>query len=105
MGAAEERLKLSFLIFLNFNTVLPKISGKALNFAEHLRPAMKPEKTQVVCPVCGSCNLYLEAGGYTGNLYRCKRCDYMGALVVEADGEMARAIREDYEKRGDEKGG
>ncbi|MDD1739937.1 MAG: hypothetical protein LUQ30_03710, partial [Methanothrix sp.] len=31
-----------------------------------------------VCPVCGSSDLYLEAGGYTGNLYRCKSCDYMG---------------------------
>jgi hypothetical protein len=59
---------------------------------------MTHEKILEVCPVCGSSDLYLEAGGYTGKLYRCKRCDYMGALIVEADEEMARAIREDYEK-------
>ena len=60
---------------------------------------MKPERVLEVCPVCGSSDLYLEAGGYTGNLYRCKRCDYIGALIVEADEEMARAIKEDYEKQ------
>jgi phage-related protein len=59
---------------------------------------MKPEKMLEVCPVCGSADLYYEAGGYTGKIYRCKNCDYMGALIVEADGEMARAIREDYEQ-------
>jgi RNA polymerase subunit RPABC4/transcription elongation factor Spt4 len=61
---------------------------------------MKPEKVLEVCPVCGSSELYLEAGGYTGKVYHCKNCDYMGALIVEADEEMARAIREDYEKSG-----
>ncbi|MDD4162254.1 MAG: hypothetical protein PHW87_07215 [Methanothrix sp.] len=60
---------------------------------------MKPEKIMEVCPVCGSSDLYYEVGGYTGKIYRCKRCDYMGALIVEADEEMARAIREDYEKQ------
>ena len=59
---------------------------------------MKPEKMLEVCPVCGSADLYYETGGYTGKLYRCKNCDYMGALIVEADEEMARAIREDYEQ-------
>jgi len=42
----------------------------------------------------------LEAGGYTGKVYHCKNCDYMGALIVEADEEMARAIREDYKQSG-----
>jgi uncharacterized protein (DUF983 family) len=60
---------------------------------------MNPEKIREVCPVCGSADLYYEAGGYTGKIYRCKNCDYMGALIVEADEEMARAIREDYEQR------
>ncbi|MDD1750853.1 MAG: hypothetical protein LUO89_13380 [Methanothrix sp.] len=60
---------------------------------------MKPEKIMEVCPVCGSSDLYYEAGGYTGKIYRCKICDYMGALIVEADEEMARAIKEDYEKQ------
>lgn len=61
---------------------------------------MKSEKTREVCPVCGSPDLYLETGGYTGKLYRCKNCDYLGALIVEADEEMAKAIREDYEQKG-----
>lgn len=60
---------------------------------------MNPERIREICPVCGSADLFLEAGGYTGKLYRCKRCDYMGALILEADGKMAEAIREDYESR------
>jgi RNA polymerase subunit RPABC4/transcription elongation factor Spt4 len=60
---------------------------------------MKQEKVLEICPVCGSADLYYEAGGYTGKLYHCKRCDYMGALIVEADEEMARAIREEYEQK------
>lgn len=60
---------------------------------------MKTEIMQEVCPVCGSSELYLEAGGYTGKIFHCKNCDYIGALLVEADGEMARAIREDYEQK------
>jgi hypothetical protein len=60
-------------------------------------------KTLEICPVCGSADLYYEAGGYTGQLYHCKNCDYVGALIVEADEEMAGAIREDYEKKGHEK--
>jgi len=43
---------------------------------------MKPEKMLEVCPVCGSADLYYEAGGYTGKIYRCKNCDYMGALIL-----------------------
>jgi len=60
---------------------------------------MKPEKILEICPVCGSSELYLEAGGYTGKIYHCKNCDYIGALIVEADEEMARAIKEDYEHK------
>ncbi|KQC04972.1 MAG: hypothetical protein APR53_09200 [Methanoculleus sp. SDB] len=39
----------------------------------------------ICCPVCGSTEMYLVAGGYTGMLYRCKQCGYEGALVVEDD--------------------
>jgi transposase-like protein len=53
---------------------------------------MKHEKTVEVCPVCGSSDLYYEVGGYTGKIYHCKNCDYVGALIVEADEEMAKAI-------------
>lgn len=60
---------------------------------------MKLDRIIKVCPVCGSSDMYYEAGGYTGKVYRCKNCDYMGAFIVEADEEMARAIREDYEQK------
>jgi hypothetical protein len=58
---------------------------------------MKHEKTAEICPVCGSSDLYYEAGGYTGKIYHCKECDYVVALIVEADEEMAKAIKEDYD--------
>jgi uncharacterized Zn finger protein len=51
-----------------------------------------------ICPVCGSSDVYLETGGYTGKRYHCKNCGYIGALIIEADEEMAEAIREDYEQ-------
>ncbi|MDD1759092.1 MAG: hypothetical protein LUQ44_00645 [Methanothrix sp.] len=60
---------------------------------------MTSEKIMEVCPVCGSEDLYYEAGGYTGKVYHCKNCDYVGALVVEANEDMAKAIREDYAMR------
>jgi len=36
-------------------------------------------------------------GGYTGKIYHCKICNYMGPLVVEADSEMIKALKEGYE--------
>ena len=60
---------------------------------------MSSKKPTEVCPVCGGSDLYYEAGGYTGKVYHCKNCGYIGALIVEADEEMARAIKEDYEHK------
>ncbi len=60
---------------------------------------MSGKKPTEICPVCGSTYLYYEAGGYTGKVYHCKNCGYIGALIVEADEEMARAIKEDYEHK------
>ena len=37
---------------------------------------MNAEKLREVCPICGSTDLYYEAGGYTGKIYHCKVCDY-----------------------------
>ena len=39
------------------------------------------------CPVCNAPEVYPIAGGYIGWVYRCKRCGYRGALVVEYDDE------------------
>ncbi len=60
---------------------------------------MSSEKTLEICPVCGSTDLYYEVGGYTGKVYHCKKCEYIGPLIVEADEEMAEAIKEDYEHK------
>ncbi len=37
------------------------------------------------CPRCGSTEIFLETGGFTGNIYRCKKCGYRGALVLEIE--------------------
>jgi RNA polymerase subunit RPABC4/transcription elongation factor Spt4 len=60
---------------------------------------MKSETMLEVCPICGSTDLYYEAGGYTGKIYHCKNCEYVGALVVEADEGMVEAIKDDYGSR------
>lgn len=56
------------------------------------------EETIQVCPVCGSMELYYEAGGVEG-LYHCKNCGYIGSFIVEANEEMARLIREEYDNK------
>ena len=58
----------------------------------------KKEKMVEVCPVCGSSELYYEAGSSIGKVYHCKDCNYIGALVIEADEEMIEAIKEEYER-------
>ncbi|WP_292487198.1 hypothetical protein [Methanohalobium sp.] len=52
-----------------------------------------------VCPVCGSSHWYYESGGYTGKLYHCKNCGYIGPLIVEANQEMIDAIKQDYKRK------
>jgi transposase-like protein len=39
------------------------------------------------CPSCNSEEIYVESGGVTGMIYRCKRCGYRGPLVLEVDEE------------------
>jgi uncharacterized Zn finger protein len=36
------------------------------------------------CPSCGSSEIELFAGGITG-AYRCKKCGYVGSLIVEKE--------------------
>jgi len=57
------------------------------------------EGMKMVCPICGSSELFYELGGATGKVYHCKICDYVGPLVVEADEEMVRALKEEYKAR------
>lgn len=37
------------------------------------------------CPVCQSVEVYEVAGGYVGQVYRCKKCGYRGSFVLEID--------------------
>ena len=37
------------------------------------------------CPECNSTDMYYEMGGITGIIYHCKRCDYIGPLVIEEE--------------------
>ena len=39
----------------------------------------------LVCPQCGSADLYYEAALITGYKYHCKKCGYIGAFVIEKD--------------------
>ncbi|MEW5936398.1 MAG: hypothetical protein AB1665_01075 [Candidatus Thermoplasmatota archaeon] len=46
------------------------------------------KRTVLTCPHCGSSDLYYEAGLVTGYKYHCKRCHYIGALVLEKKVEI-----------------
>ncbi|MBC7108556.1 MAG: TFIIB-type zinc ribbon-containing protein [Methanomassiliicoccales archaeon] len=48
----------------------------------------KKIKKILVCPQCGSSDLYYEAGLLTGYKYHCKRCNYIGPFVIEIDVEL-----------------
>lgn len=54
-----------------------------LNDAQCLSSFMS--KTILTCPQCGSSDLYYENAMITGIVYHCKKCDYVGALVLEQD--------------------
>ena len=61
------------------------------------------EKTTKVCPICGSAKLYYEVGGKIGFVYHCKNCGYIGSFIIEANEEMAQALKDEYaKKQGDE---
>jgi len=49
----------------------------------------KPKKKRTIkvltCPQCGSADLYYETALITGYKYHCKRCNYIGAFVVEKE--------------------
>jgi predicted RNA-binding Zn-ribbon protein involved in translation (DUF1610 family) len=43
--------------------------------------------TVLTCPQCGSADLYYETALITGYKYHCKKCNYIGAFVIEKDVE------------------
>jgi hypothetical protein len=52
------------------------------------------------CPRCGGTDVFLETGGYTGTIYRCKKCGSRGAFIVEVDDEKDRKSKIDDEPAG-----
>lgn len=48
----------------------------------------KKRITTLVCPNCGSSDLYYESGLIGGYVYHCKKCDYVGPLVIEKEMEI-----------------
>ena len=42
----------------------------------------------ITCPKCGSDDLFYEAGLITGYKYHCKKCQYIGAFVIEKEIEV-----------------
>lgn len=55
-----------------------------------------------VCPVCGSTEIYYEAGMISGEKYKCNNCGYVGSFIIEIDEkdyeEFLKAIRNSQHK-------
>lgn len=60
---------------------------------------MAKVRKMLFCPQCHSTDLYYEMGGITGFIYHCKRCQYIGPLVIEEeiDEDELRALVEKEE--------
>ncbi len=56
---------------------------------ERMKGAKKAVRGRGVlrCPQCGSRELYYEAGLITGYKYHCKKCQYIGPLVIQDEGD------------------
>ena len=54
----------------------------------------KQKITRLHCPVCDSPDIYTVVGGYTGNAYKCKKCGYQGALVIEHEEDFNNNFKE-----------
>ncbi len=61
----------------------------------------KPKGKQSVkrCPQCGSSDIIYENALVTGYKYRCKKCDYIGALVIEEDYDVDEILEEEEGRR------
>ncbi|OPY20908.1 MAG: hypothetical protein A4E23_01024 [Methanomethylovorans sp. PtaU1.Bin073] len=71
------------------------MNDEEIETEEFIEDIQSDEKLIEVCPVCGSPELYFEAGGVEG-LYHCKRCGYIGAFVIDANEEMMELIQKEY---------
>jgi predicted RNA-binding Zn-ribbon protein involved in translation (DUF1610 family) len=50
-----------------------------------MRRRPRKGRTVLLCPQCGSARVDLVAGSIIGQVYRCKKCDYVGSLVFETE--------------------
>jgi predicted RNA-binding Zn-ribbon protein involved in translation (DUF1610 family) len=55
----------------------------------------KGKKSVKRCPQCGSSDIIYENALVTGYKYHCKRCDYIGALVLEEDYDVDEVLKEE----------
>jgi len=58
-------------------------------------------KNQLLCPQCGSSDLYYESGLVLGYIYHCKDCDYVGSFVIEVDDDDVESVRKDIRASAD----
>lgn len=68
---------------------------KNIFFGETMK---EKQKELIVCPQCGSTDLRWLLGGYTGDQYKCPRCNYQGIALKGS----IRFIRE-FKKRAESK--
>jgi hypothetical protein len=66
------------------------VFNKSVNiYATISRPFIDAGKKNEImilcCPVCQGTDVYEVAGGYVGQVYRCKKCGYRGSFVLEID--------------------
>jgi transposase-like protein len=56
---------------------------------KNMKPSGERKKKKKVlrCPQCGSDDITYELGLITGYKYHCKKCQYVGVLVVEDEDE------------------
>lgn len=50
-----------------------------------------------VCPICGRSDLFYEMGAVIGMIYHCNNCNYVGPLIVEANEEMIKELKKQYD--------
>ena len=51
-----------------------------------------------LCPICKSDRIMLWMGGYTGMMYRCPDCEYVGPVTIETDDPLPEAAEDDGKK-------
>lgn len=62
----------------------------------HYCYCMREEGSMILCcPECQSTEVYEVAGGYVGQVYRCKKCGYRGSFVLEIDEGELEALKGD----------